>query len=478
MGAGIVRSVRAVLASLGVPGFSGEDDNGGVVLSTSGPDTVLIGEEFPVVLTVAASRPPLADVNITLVVSEWESNVMNYTRASVHADAHWPQSTSSSSLGFLAFEDDPTTTGVMFVTFPANSSNVSFYCAALSPGTPSIEFTLQSADPLYNGASIGDLEITIVRLNWLIVFSSVIGWLYFVAWSVSFYPQVIENYWRRSVVGLHFDYVAYNITGFIAYSVFNCSLYWNSTVQEQYFEEHPNGVNPVQTNDVFFGLHAIILTLVIIAQIIFYERGGQRVSKLCWVLLTAAWTFIFVTLILACVDKITWLKYVQYFSYVKLAITLIKYIPQAYFNYQRKSTVGWSIVNILLDFTGGSLSILQMIIISYNADDWDSIFGDFTKFGLGIISIFFDVIFLVQHYYLYRDSQCVLPWARACSACSYSCAAKTTIPSRVCSTGVCTRIARDLATEQKPSVFWNRRDDCKRFHLYTMLRAHVQRSTR
>ena len=35
-------------------------------------------------------------------------------------------------------------------------------------------------------------------------------------------------------------------------------------------------------------------------------------------------------------------------------------------NFQRKSTVGWSIGNVLLDFTGGSLSILQMIILSYN----------------------------------------------------------------------------------------------------------------
>ena len=36
------------------------------------------------------------------------------------------------------------------------------------------------------------------------------------------------------------------------------------------------------------------------------------------------------------------------------------------------------------------------------ADDWKSIFGDFTKFGLGAISILFDVLFMVQHYCLYR----------------------------------------------------------------------------
>ena len=35
-------------------------------------------------------------------------------------------------------------------------------------------------------------------------------------------------------------------------------------------------------------------------------------------------------------------------------------------NFRRRSTVGWSIGNVLLDFTGGALSILQMFLISYN----------------------------------------------------------------------------------------------------------------
>ena len=38
------------------------------------------------------------------------------------------------------------------------------------------------------------------------------------------------------------------------------------------------------------------------------------------------------------------------------------------------------------------------------ADDWSSIFGDFTKFGLGFISIVFDVFFMVQHYCMYRNA--------------------------------------------------------------------------
>ena len=35
-------------------------------------------------------------------------------------------------------------------------------------------------------------------------------------------------------------------------------------------------------------------------------------------------------------------------------------------NFKRQSTVGWSIGNVLLDFTGGSLSILQMFLLAYN----------------------------------------------------------------------------------------------------------------
>lgn len=35
-------------------------------------------------------------------------------------------------------------------------------------------------------------------------------------------------------------------------------------------------------------------------------------------------------------------------------------------NYQRQSTVGWSIGGVLMDFTGGLFSILQMFLQSYN----------------------------------------------------------------------------------------------------------------
>ena len=86
-------------------------------------------------------------------------------------------------------------------------------------------------------------------------------------------------------------------------------------------------------------------------------------------------------------------------------MTFVKYIPQAWVNYKRKSTVGWSIWQILLDVTGGVLSILQLVIDSSLQDDWSGITGNPVKLGLGNVSIFFDIIFITQHYFLYRGSR-------------------------------------------------------------------------
>lgn len=46
-------------------------------------------------------------------------------------------------------------------------------------------------------------------------------------------------------------------------------------------------------------------------------------------------------------------------GYMKAWISFIKYMPQVYLNWKRKSTVGWSLANVLLDFTGGSFSFAQ-----------------------------------------------------------------------------------------------------------------------
>ena len=52
--------------------------------------------------------------------------------------------------------------------------------------------------------------------------SHIFGWIYFAAWSISFYGQVIENYRRQSVSGLNFDFEIYNLV----FSLNRFSLYY------------------------------------------------------------------------------------------------------------------------------------------------------------------------------------------------------------------------------------------------------------
>ena len=97
-----------------------------------------------------------------------------------------------------------------------------------------------------------------------------------------------------------------------------------------------------------------------------FQRGSQTVSKYCKGIFALIATFLGISLILALAKVVAYLDFLYYCSYVKLFITIIKYIPQAYYNFRRKSTFGWSIGNILLDFTGGFLSIGQMFVDAYN----------------------------------------------------------------------------------------------------------------
>ncbi|KAG1928531.1 cystinosin [Pimephales promelas] len=249
------------------------------------------------------------------------------------------------------------------VVVPAGNTSVSFEVQTIGVGQ--LTAYLSSNDTRIKSFETR-IRFLIVRSNVLFIINQIIGWIYFLAWSVSFYPQAFENWKRRSVVGLNFDFLALNLTGFVAYSVFNVGLFWVTYIQEEFLKKDPNGVIPVDANDVFFSLHAVVLTLVYICQCAIYERGGQKVSKVAIGLLVIGWSFAFVSLFVAVAQKISWLDYLYYFSYIKLGVTLVKYIPQAYMNYRRQSTKGWSIGNVLLDFTGGSFSLIQMFLQAYN----------------------------------------------------------------------------------------------------------------
>lgn len=92
--------------------------------------------------------------------------------------------------------------------------------------------------------------------------------------------------------------------------------------------------------------------------------------------------------IICSIGTLHWLDFLYTCSYIKLAATLTKLIPQVLLNYRRKSTVGWSIEVRLLDFTGGVFSILQMFFNSYN---FGKLHSKFEYYFYTIINIYYSI---------------------------------------------------------------------------------------
>lgn len=110
---------------------------------------------------------------------------------------------------------------------------------------------ITAQSPQVNISSIYDFLLIDIAVSTILNFLiQIVGWVYFVAWSISFYPQIILNFRRQSVVGLNFDFLALNLLGHSCYCIFNTCLYTSHDIQQQYYAKHPHGILPVLLNDV------------------------------------------------------------------------------------------------------------------------------------------------------------------------------------------------------------------------------------
>lgn len=199
--------------------------------------------------------------------------------------------------------------------------------------------------------------------SWLPTLSKIIGWSYFVAWSISFYFQLFLNWQRKNVSGFSLDFAWLNCYGFLCYSIFNVAFAFSPYIQEEYHRQwDTEDDNTVQINDVFFALHAFTISSLLIIQTyscslhnnrFIYPRTigpsfGDKIPKVSGPVKVFVTTTSFAALVLVGDFFLTghaWLiDVIYYLSFVKMAVTLSKYAPQAYLNYVRKSTDGWCIL--------------------------------------------------------------------------------------------------------------------------------------
>mmetsp|Transcript_45961 Transcript_45961/g.74969 ORF Transcript_45961/g.74969 Transcript_45961/m.74969 type:complete len:250 (-) Transcript_45961:356-1105(-) len=226
----------------------------------------------------------------------------------------------------------------------------------------------------------------------LSLLSSVVGWLYFSCWSISFYPQIILNWRAKSVAGLSFDFIFLNLTGHISYLVFNASHYAKCPDKNECI---------VQIHDVLFSVHSVFLVLLCIAQTFIYENGKQSVSIVVRAILGLLWLSIGAGIALVITEAVDWLEFTSYLGNVKLFCSFVKYAPQAYMNYQRKSTAGFSIAYIFLDAGGAIFSETQIAVDSLRLGRMSLWRSNIPKTFLGIECMSFDTLFILQRYVFY-----------------------------------------------------------------------------
>ena len=154
---------------------------------------------------------------------------------------------------------------------------------------------------------------------YLEIISIIFGWIYFIAWSLSFYPQAILNYEKKSVAGFSIEFAILNVSGFFFYAMYSTGGFI-----------YPHlGTGIIQTNDLVFALHAFFLSSIHLTQVYIYDRGDQHKFK-SWAkyLLVIEWTMVITIFGLEGFLELDIPHYVNTFrisGYGKAFITLVKY---------------------------------------------------------------------------------------------------------------------------------------------------------
>lgn len=230
---------------------------------------------------------------------------------------------------------------------------------------------------------------------------SIFGWVYFVAWSATFWPQVLLVLKRRTTAGLSTDFVAINIVGFISYAIFTFASYTIPAVSAEYIDKTHFGPQ-VELADVLFAAHGAVMCTVLVAQLFWFPPRIPP-HKVVTVCAAVAQVIVLVGFWSALKGNLDWYKYLSFAGSIKVLTSLIKHFPQIWLNTSRRSTVGWSFTMILLDVVGGSFSIAQQIVKAIGMKSMAPFTSNLAKTFLAGESLLFDFWFILQHLCFFTD---------------------------------------------------------------------------
>ncbi|GKT35551.1 Lysosomal cystine transporter like protein [Aduncisulcus paluster] len=220
--------------------------------------------------------------------------------------------------------------------------------------------------------------------------SAVFGWIAFFMWSVSFYPQPIKNCMHKAVEGFSLEFNTLNTLGF------SCYLLYNSLV----ISGALNVSIVVHWNDVAFALNAVILTVITQVQFFYYCRcsgkARPKIPQRDWIFIFVSIAVVVVSFIIAAIGGFSYDIPLQILGFIKIIVTITKYIPQAILNYRRKTTYGFAISNIMLDLGGSITQFVQMVLDCVDAHSTSPMFGNIPKFCLSLVPFVYDTLLIIQ----------------------------------------------------------------------------------
>ena len=151
----------------------------------------------------------------------------------------------------------------------------------------------------------------------LIILADVVGWGYFLCWTVSFLPQIYENWRRKCVVGFSFDMLAYFLLSYITYLIYNVTVFFDPGL----VFDNSGEDNPVKITDVVFAIVAFICTSYQGIQCLMYDRGSQKIHSSTIVVCVGCLVALLILVVLKCFGIGSWFLVLQYCGYVKLVVS-------------------------------------------------------------------------------------------------------------------------------------------------------------
>ena len=107
--------------------------------------------------------------------------------------------------------------------------------------------------------------------------SSILGWISFVSWSLSFYPQSIYNYMNKSCAGFSVEFAMMNPVGFYFYTVYTLQGVVDNKI---------GNTGKIDPNDIVFAVHAFLLSCVQLTQIFIYTTGKNQKGSINYYVVT------------------------------------------------------------------------------------------------------------------------------------------------------------------------------------------------